>query len=217
MKIAISFAAIVLAAFISGCTVIKTKTTAFYTPEFKTSGKIVVAAADNELNNSLEFSHYKRKFEEKFAENGYQIVQSFSEADYIALVAYGIDDGKTSIVSTPIFGRTGGGTTYSSGVVYGSGGSASYSGSSYTMPTYGIVGSSTGSVITFTRAIALDIIDAKSMKHNIQKVYEVRAKSIGSCSVIAGVFEEILEAMFKEFPGENGKTRVVEISSKGQC
>ncbi|WP_300088112.1 DUF4136 domain-containing protein [uncultured Nitrosomonas sp.] len=217
MKITKSFAAIALVTFISGCTVVQTRTTAFYTPEFKTSGKIVVLAADNELNNSLEFSHYKRKFEEKLTENGYQIVQSFSEADYIALVAYGIDDGKTSIVSTPIFGQTGGGTTYSSGVVYGSGGSSSYSSSSYTMPTYGMIGSSAGSAITFTRAIALDVIDAKSTKNNIQKVYEARAKSIGSCSVIAGVFDEILEAMFKEFPGESGKTKMVEISSKGQC
>lgn len=217
MKITKLLVALALTAFISGCMVVQTRTTAFYTPEFTTSGKIFVLAADNDLNNSLEFSHYKRKFEEKFSENGYQIVQSTSEADYIALVAYGIDDGKTSIVSTPIFGQTGGGTTYSSGTVYGSGGSTSYSGTSYTMPTYGVLGSSTGSVTQFTRAIALDVIDAKSTVNDIKKVYEARAKSTGSCSVIAGVFDEILEAMFKGFPGESGKTRKVEVPSKGQC
>ncbi len=51
----------------------------------------------------------------------------------------------------------------------------------------------------------------------LKKVYEARAKSTGSCSVIAGVFEEILEAMFQDFPGINGKVRSVEVLSKGGC
>lgn len=206
-----------LTIFISGCSVIKTRTTAFYTPEFATSGKIVVLAAEKDLNNSLEFSHYKRKFEEKLSENGYQIVQSISEADYIANVAYGIDEGKRSIVSTPIFRKTGGGTTYSSGTIFGSGGSASYSGTSYTAPTYGVVGSSTSSVTHFTRVITFDVTDAKSTDNEIKKLYEARAISIGTCSVIASVFDEILEAMFKDFPSENGKTIKVEVPFKGQC
>ena len=57
----------------------------------------------------------------------------------------------------------------------------------------------------------------KIVKSNVKKVYEARAKSTGSCSVIAGVFEEILEAMFKDFPGINGKVRSVEVPSKGGC
>jgi len=47
------------------------------------------------------------------------------------------------------------------------------------MPTYGVIGSSTGSVTQFTRAIALDVIDAKSTDNNIKKVYEARAKKHG--------------------------------------
>lgn len=204
--------------FISGCVGVFTKTTAFYPPDYKNSGTIFVAAAEAEVNSSLEFAHYKKKFEQKLVENGYTIVNNPSEASYIAFVAYGIDNGKSSVVSTPIFGQTGGGTVNSSGTVYGVGGSASYFGTSYSMPTFGVVGAMNNSVTEYTRVIALDIVDAKSLKSGkAVKVYEARAKSTGSCGVIAGVFDEILEALFEGFPGENGKVRNSEVSSKGGC
>ena len=218
MKFLKTFTVILYAVYLTGCTSVHTKTTAFYTPDYKTSGSIFVIAADADNNNSLEFASYKKRFEDKLASNGYSIATNANEAKYIAIVAYGIDNGKSSVVSTPIFAQTGGGTTYSSGTVYGAGGSASYSGSSYTMPTYGVVGSSASSSTTYTRAIALDIVDAKSLKTpQPKKVYESRVKSSGSCSVIAGVFDELLEAMFKGFPGDNGKTRSARIHYKGQC
>ena len=204
--------------FLSGCATVHTKTTAFYIPDYKNTGTIAVVAADATVNSSLEFAHYKKKFEQKLAANGYTIVSNPSEAQYIALVAYGIDSGKSSIVSTPIFGQTGGGSTYSSGTVYSSRGSATYSGTSYTMPTYGVVGSATSSQTMYTRAIALDIVDAQSLKDGApKKVYEARAKSSGSCSVIAGVFDAILEGMFKDFPGISGKVRSVNVTWDGDC
>jgi len=220
MKIWIT--AVMILTLLSGCaavqTTVSTKTTTFYIPEYKNSGTIVVVAAEAAVNSSLEFAHYKKQFEQKLAANGYTIVNNPTEAQYIGFVAYGIDNGKSSIVSTPIFGQTGGGTTSSSGTVYSSKGSATYSGTSYTMPTYGVVGSAMSSQSEYTRAIALDIVDAQSFKNgNPKKVYEARAKSTGSCSVIAGVFEEILEAMFKDFPGINGKVRNAEVPSKGGC
>ena len=206
-------------AFLSGCmSFVRTTTTTFHGQEHEQRGAIFVAAADSEVNDSLEFSHYKQHVEQKLNAVGYTIAKTAESAEFIALIAYGIDNGKTSIVSTPVFGQTGGGTTYSSGSVYGYGGSASYSGTSYTMPTYGIVGSSTSSQTEYTRAIALDIVNAKSMEAGKPvKVYEMRARSTGSCSSINGVFDEILEAMFKSFPGESGKSRTIEVSWDGSC
>ena len=190
-----------------------TNNTAFFVDTYASTGSISVVSAEANVNTSLEFAAYKHKFESKLLGVGYQIEKDPNKADFIALVAYGIDDGKTSIVSTPIFGQTSGGTTYSSGTVYGSGGSANYSGTSYTMPTYGVVGSSTGSVTTYNRAIALDIVEASSFKEgNPKKVFEGRTKSKGSCSVIVEVFDEMLEAMFIGFPGENGRNRKQVIS-----
>lgn len=209
---------ICIGALFAGCTYVRTTTTPFFEPEFSMSGKIVVMAADASLNSSLEFKHYKRKFEEKLSQVGFEVTDSLDKADYIALVAYGIDEGKSKIVSTPIMGQTGGGTTYSSGTVYGYGGSASYSSSSYTMPTYGIVGAATSSVTQYTRAIALDIIiPPESPNDELVKVYEGRARSIGKCGAIAGVFDEILEAMFRKFPGVSGKPYRTDVVSQGGC
>lgn len=204
---------------LSGCMrFVRTTTTTFHGQGHEQRGSVFVAAANAEVDNSLEFSHYKSRVEQKLSTVGYTISDDPKKADFIALIAYGIDNGKTSIVSTPIFGQTGGGTTYSSGTVYGYGGSASYSGSSYTMPTYGIVGTSTSSQTNFTRAIALDIVDAKSIDSGKPvKVYEMRARSTGSCSSINAVFDSILEAMFKSFPGESGKSQTVELPWDGSC
>lgn len=195
---------------LTGCATprVVTNNTAFFVDSYAPRGTISVVSGKEEVNNSLEFAAYRRKFEKKLSEVGYAIESDPNKADFIALVAYGIDNGETSTVSTPIFGQTSGGTTYSSGTVSGSGGSVNYSGTSYTMPTYGVVGSSTGSVTTYNRAIALDIVEAKSFKEGKpKKVYEGRTKSKGSCSVIVEVFDEMLEAMFSDFPGENGRNR----------
>ena len=206
---------VLVASLLSGCmslSIVRTTTTTFYVPDHNKRGSIYVVSVSAETNNSLEFKHYKERIEQKLVVAGYSIAKDTTEAQFIAIVSYGIDTGKTSIVSTPIFGQTGGGTTYSSGTVYGYGSSASYSGTSYTMPTYGMVGTTTGSFQVYTRAIAIDIVEVQRLKtDNFNKIYEIRAKSTGSCSVIAGVFDEMLEAIFKKFPGESGKSITIEI------
>ena len=219
MKI-LKLVTLLLMAVLAGCSTsrVVSNNTAFYVDNYSPRGSITVVSGETEVNNSLEFAAYKKKFESRLSMAGYAIEKDPDKADYIALVAYGIDDGNTSTVSTPIFGQTGGGTTYSSGTVSSSSSSASYSGTSYTMPTYGVVGSSTGSVTKYNRAIALDIVDAKSFKDGKpKKVYEGRTKSTGSCSVIVEVFDEMLEAMFTDFPGENGRNSKHEIAAIFNC
>jgi hypothetical protein len=211
---------LLMVAIITGCATprVVTNNTAFFVDSYSPRGSISVVSGDVDLNNSLEFAAYKKKFEAQLSVAGYTIEDDPNKADHIALVAYGIDNGKTSTVSTPIFGQTGGGTTYSSGTVYGAGGSANYSGTGYTMPTYGVVGSSTGSATTYNRAIALDIVEASSFKAGTpKKVYEGRTKSKGSCSVIVEVFDEMLEAMFSVFPGENGRNRKQKVPGVFNC
>lgn len=211
MKISkLSVFSLFLMVIISGCVhmpTVDTTLTTFYTSEYKNAGSISVVAAAAEANNSLEFTHYKARIEKQLSSHGYTIKNNPSEAEFIALVAYGIDEGKSAMVSAPIFGQTGGGATFTS-----------YGTSSYTMPSYGVVASSNNSVTTYTRAIALDIVKTETFKDGQpKKLFELRAKSIGTCSVISGVFEEILESMFQDFPGQNGKARKITVEFKGNC
>ena len=210
----------VVALLLSGCATLQVETdsTAFYTADYTVQGSISVVAANAEVNDSLEFAAYKQKFEAKLTEVGYQVVEDAEQADFIALVAYGIDHGKTSYVTTPIFGQTGGGASYSSGTINTATGNTSYTASSYRMPTYGVVGAVSSTATVYNRAIAMDIVVAKSLSSGkVQKVYEGRTRSLGSCPVIVEVLDEMLEAMFSGFPGENGRNRHMRISGEYNC
>ncbi len=210
---------LLMVSVLSGCAnKIRTTTTTFYAPDHQERGAIIVVSSDHQTNNSLAFKHYQAKFNEKLKAQGYTIAPSIEASDYIALVSYGIDHGKSSIVSTPIVGQIGGGTEYRSGTLYIDGKKTSYSGFNYTMPIYGVVGSSTRTITTYTRAIAMDIVKTDSFKlDNPVKMYEVRAKSVGNCSVMLEVFDEMLEAMFTDFPNESGKAITVVVASDSEC
>lgn len=192
---------------LSGCATVDATTTSLYAPDYKSAGTIAVIASVAEVNNSAEFLLYKPRIESKLAASGYSIVSNPSEADYVALVAYGMDLGMTGFVSTPIFSQTGGGAKASA---YGS--------SSYSMPAYGKVGSSSPSITSYRRAIALDIVDAASMKQGkAKKVFELRTTSVGTSSSIACVFDEMLDAMFTDFPGTSGKAHSTTVPYDGDC
>ena len=210
--------------FLFGCETLTTQPavninyTAFFADQYMPEGVIAVRSGDANLANSLEFQSYKTKFESKLASVGYTIASSENEADYIAFVTYGIGNGETKTGSVPIIGQTGGGSTYTSGTVYGAGGSATYNANSYSMPTYGVVGSRTVSSRRYTRAIAMDIVKADSLASDSPtKVYEGRAKSTGSCNVIVEVFDEILEAMFIDYAAVNGRSLKWAIPSDANC
>jgi len=175
--------------------------------------RVAVLGYPKEIDNSLEWNTYKPTFEREFQKQGF-VLSDAENADYIAFVTYGIGAPQTStqIESVPIYGQTGGGTTTHSGTVSSySGGSANYYGSSYTMPTYGVVGSSTYSYNTtsYTRTVAINLVEKISNK----KIFESKATSTGSCGIIGKVINEIAEGMFKKFPSGSGRV-VVDWNSK---
>lgn len=193
--------------FLSACGMfqqtVDSNTTSFSTPDFKVEGAITVAAADEKVAGSLEFLHYKKKFESKLLKAGFAIEQDSAKANYLALIAYGIDNGETAVISTPIFGQTH---------------SSFYYDRQYMMPSYGVVGVSNESVTIFNRAIAMDIVRIKSAKGSfMEKVYESRTKSTGGCAVILEVFDEMLEAMFNVFPSANASHRIDRIPAIIHC
>ncbi len=98
-----------------------------------------------------------------------------------------------------LYGQTGGGTAYHSGTIR----SYAYS----------------YNVTTYTRVLAIDILDRQLLDAGkTKKVYEVELTSKGWCGQIAGVFDEMLDALFEEFPGESGKSRTTSVSwDRGKC
>ena len=209
---------ILLLSLIAGCQQpeVETNRTTFYDGNFLslTHSTISIEPINGQNTNSLEYRNYKDKLKSKLETVGYTVLESKEKVDYLVYFTYGIDDGKSEIVSTPILGQTSGGTTITSGNIYTNRGNIPFSSNTYSMPTYGVVGTVNNSVTTYSRAIAIDIVPNKP---NRKSIYEVRAKSVGTCKTINGVMDEMLDAIFKDFPGKNGETIDINIPYKGTC
>jgi len=81
-----------------------------------------------------------------------------------------------------------------------------------------MIGNVTSAHTRYTRAIAMDIVNAKSyLQGEPQVLLEARVKSSGSCGQIAEVFDEMLVAMFEQFPGENGRSKRVIVNADVNC
>ncbi|CAA0079187.1 Uncharacterised protein [BD1-7 clade bacterium] len=179
--------------------------TTFYEPGFKPGGTIYVAAANKKEDDSLEFAHYKSKIETFLRQNGYTISENPKMAQSVAIVSYGIDNGRVSTQVRPIYGYVGGG--YYDLVYPG-----------YAMPSYTVVGVTSVERTTYKRAVALDIVDGKSLRDGKAKqIYSARAVSNGSCPTINQVMDELLTGMFSDFPGKSGETKFIQVEGKIDC
>ncbi|WP_419905024.1 hypothetical protein [Kiloniella sp.] len=189
--------------------------TTFHQLGTSSSQSVFIVGYPEEVNGTLEFAAYKKLFEQEFLNNGYLVTNDLSASDYTAFVSYGIDGGKTSTHSgsRSIYGQTGGGTTYHSGSLNTGSSYSTYTGTSYTMPTYGVVGSKTYSynVTTFTRSIAMDMIETSSLQSDKPlKVYEGRIVSSGCLNQLNPIMKPLVRALFQNFPGENGQSSRIE-------
>ena len=172
-----------------------------------------IKPSDASLVNSLQFQTYAKTIASYLVQYGFSVALENQAPDYVVFVSYGIGPGKTITKSMPVFGAMGGGTTTNSGTVYGTDGNIRYSGESYTMPTYGVVGSRTSTQTQFTRNLAIDIVDASSLVNPAKpiKIYEGRVQSTGKCGGVNYVMSEMIESMFRNFPGRSGTSRQVTI------
>lgn len=194
---------------------IKTSSTTFHGVDHLQRGSISVMPIDKTQEGSLEFKTVSNYLLKKFSENGYQ-PSTFAQSQFVAYITYGIDNGKTTMTSIPMMGFTGGGTSYTSGTVSSGTQSGSYSGVTTSMPTYNVVGSMPVDVTTFKRAVNIDIFKKDGSK-TPEKVYEIKAISSGSCGNIHSVLFTIIDGAFVNFPGENGKTKIISLPSEIQC
>lgn len=202
--------AILLATLASGCVSpsIQTSSTIFHGEGNEARGTIGVAPLNAAQEKSLEFKMVSEYVQKKLVQKGY-VDGNWKSSDYMAYVTYGIDTGRTTSANVPIYGQTGGGTSYSSGTVSSGAKIATYSGTTYTMPTYGVVGAMPVNTTTYRRVVNIDVFRWNGGKDPV-KVYEMRGVSTGACGNINAVVLHIIDGMFANFPGENGKTRFTE-------
>jgi hypothetical protein len=196
-------AAVLLAGAISGCQTVQSNVVAFHTLEISTKNTFAVRPVSR--TGSLEAATYANLISNELVQKGWAASNS-GKIDVV--FDFSIDGGRTEVSSVPVFGQTGGGTTFSSGNIYGARGFGSYSGTSYTPATYGVVGSSAVSETVYVRTLVVEMFERSSGK----KVYESSVSSKGTSGTFSAVAPCMIESLFSDFPGTSGKSRTVELS-----
>jgi hypothetical protein len=152
--------------------------------------------------STAEFFSYANSISGRLVAKGMSRVNNPVNARYVVFIDYGVAGSNQVATSTPIYGQTGGGLTTHSGSIYGTGGFGSYSGTSYTMPTYGVVGSVSGSRTVYQRFFKLTMFDSR----NNTPVYETQASSNGSSGTFGQVAECIFNSALESFPQASNGT-----------
>ena len=193
---------------ITGCVQIQSDVTTFHSFPVGASPTGTIAFVPYKgVPNDLEFQQYASQIQGMLSQKGLTPASSQVSADFIGAFYYGIDSGKTETSAVPLYGQTSGGSTFTSGNIYSGGQTASYSGSSFTTPTYGFTVVVPVTSERYTRIAELSIYNRKTG----QEIWKGRNKSSGSSGEIARVLPTMITALLKDFPGQSGKTRFISL------
>jgi len=204
--IKISITSLIIFGF-GGCSRVVSSVSTFHTLPKKEENKKTMYLFEKykEQENNLEYDTYQQKIKNYLAKHNF--IEN-KQSNIIIKFYYGIDNGTEKIGSMPIIGQTGVSSSHTVGTVtsYG-GGHGSYSGSTTYTPTYGVVGSSSYSYSSYKRFLTLQMFDKSTKK----LIYEAKVLSSGSNGQILAVIDEMIEALFKNFPDKSGTVKTIEI------
>ena len=199
--------AILCALLMSGCAMVKSNIAVFHELPIRAEPIKYAALPLKEQEGSLEYKAYAQQIKDELNKKGFAEVP-INEAEVVLFFEYGIDSGKEVISSYPIIGRTGTSSSYTSGTLNTYGSYATYSGTTYNTPTYGVVGTGARSDTVYSRYLRVDLLDRATLSDGkIKKVYEAQVTSAGSKGQIAAVMPTMIKALFEDFPGKSGSTR----------
>jgi hypothetical protein len=211
---------IILAVFITvsvaGCANVRTDVNKF--GALPGSGKSFIIVPFNEQKGSAEFATYAPSLSRRFQQQGFVEEQVLAKADYAIFFSYGVAGSETVSGAAPIYGQTGGGTSYQSGT-YSTGGAGygTYSGTNTATPTYGMVGMIPISRTYHSRFLRINMIDIKkSTPETAISVWEAQASSEGTVKTFAPVAECIFDSVFKDFRAVGSKRVDLTMSGCGK-
>lgn len=160
-------------------------------------------------NDSLEFMEYAKMVAVKLGHYGmmYRSPRDIGNTDYIVGLDYGIGEPYQVNYSYPIFGQTGGGSAYVSGTVRANGQNANYSGTVNTAPTFGVVGTASGSITNYRQFVRVFVFEGRSADGKPRKLYEGKAEGAGHLNDLTKIVPSGLKALLAEFPGQSGVSK----------
>lgn len=205
-------AILVLAFALSGCAaMLEARVSSFHNLASGQVAQTFAVVPYDWQNGSLEFQTYEQRITTELNSRGFEPAP-LDQAQFVVFLAYAIDSGQNVTYSYPFIGQTGISSAKTYGTVNSYGNTAKYSGTTTYTPTYGVVGSGTGSQTEYKRVVRLDILDKASLASgNVRKVYEGEVISSGSTGQLSAVMPTLLTALFKDFPGKSGQSKTVSL------
>lgn len=159
------------------------------------TGTIRVIAADKDETESLEFDYFKGKLENRLQSAGYTPVDS-DDAEFIATLSYGVirqekDKPSSRVVIGGHFGHY---PHYPHAPVF-------LSDFDY-------------EEFEYVRELSLNI---EGSQETSTKLLQIKATSIGQCEHLTVVYDEMLEAIFRNLHRANGSVEKVLVRGEARC
>lgn len=195
------FPLLILCVLLAGCaSSVRTRLNTFMAPDAEFGrGTIAIQAAGEGSGDSLEFGFYRERLAEHLQNQGYTLAGA-EEAEYIARLGYDVERVDSEVRSPNVMFTTGFGSYYRRGGVGFVFGDA---------PRY---------EEEYLRRLKLIITRTPDeIGGEPRRVYEATALSEGTCPIMSVVFDEMLAAVFQNFPGENGAVKTVTVRGEARC
>ena len=192
-----------LALFVTACTPsVKSDVVRFHNLPKPAGETFILVAKDAAKDGSLEFAQYAKLVGAKLVAEGYSAYAGDGQADIIVKVDYGVDEGQEKLESRPGWPMA----FYDFHDRY-------YFDRFYHQRgfSYSLYARDVRSYTVFTRYLNVDMESASG-----ERLFEGSVVSVGRDRRLPEVLPYLAEAMFVNFPGESGVTKVVRIRKDGE-
>lgn len=195
---------------VAGCTtlsLVQADTATFHNMPADFAGKKFHILPLPNQEGTPEFNLYAQEIAAKLTAKGLVQTMAAPETDYVLMFSYGADNGRTEVNTFPVYGQTGGGTSTVE-VKPQSGIGPSYTATVQNNTQYGVVGTGTSTSVVYkhTLDVRLALKPTQNPNDKITYVYQGTATSDDTSSAFASVGSCLINVLFEDFPGTNGRT-----------
>ncbi|WP_448191365.1 DUF4136 domain-containing protein [Azospirillum sp. sgz301742] len=166
------------------------------------AGETFAIQPQNDQKGSVEFDTYAGTVVSQMVSAGYRPATPGKPADLLVEFRYGIDNGRSELVSTPLFARD----------AFWHRQNCARVAPPFDCGVPPLASSDIQSYTVFTRWVELSVVDSRKKSAQPVKLFEGRAYSEGSNRNLPEVVPPLVAALFTEFPGLNGETRTVVVA-----
>lgn len=196
-----------------GCaTYMQAQVTSFHqgSEDLRLEGQRFVIEPSAAQKDSLEFQAYADLVRRALVEKGLVAAGASASSDLVVRLTYTIDGGRTMVHGYPAYGYTHYGPVWAWTPYPVPGGGVRYVWTPTYPMTYGVVGTHYAESTLYRRELHVVIEDRKPGGDG-RRLYEGTVTSEGGSASLAPVMPAMVRALFSDFPGRNGVTRIVQV------